>query len=68
MIEVLKMLGISEAEEINDDCVPFSGEGICPTCKHLHKVEPFLQGSYAEMISGWKPKNPDDYYPISYNK
>ena len=73
MTEMIRMLGISKEDEINDDCVPFSGEGICPTCKHLHKVESSgvvspSQGSYAEIISGWKPTNPDDYHTTPYYK
>ena len=53
MTEVISLLGISEKEDIVDDCVPFTGEGICPTCKHKHITKPkpdiWNYGAYASI-------------------
>jgi len=52
------LLGIGEKEDIVDDCVPFTGEGICPTCKHKHITKPkpdtWNYGAY-------KPKSEPDW-------
>ena len=46
MTEVFSMLGISEKEDLVDACVPFTGEGICPTCKHEHKYKKNWAATY----------------------
>ena len=58
MTEVFSLLGISEKEDIVDDCVPFTGEGICPTCKHKHITKPKPDmWNYGE----YKPKSESEW-------
>ena len=61
MTEVISLLGISEKQDIVDDCVPFTGEGICPTCKHKHKTVHY-DWNYGDY-KPYKPKSESEWNP-----